>query len=103
MISSDRPKSVESLATIASVSSPTKHTSSQYDPSGRFPHRPRYDSRRSSTASSINGGVGGALDSSLHHGSITEAGHNGLLFLLLGLVCKVASKAMLIFYLNFFI
>ncbi|KAG5291556.1 vacuolar sorting-associated protein [Histoplasma ohiense] len=82
MISSDRPKSVENLTTIASVSSPTKHTSSQYDPSGRFPHRPRYDSRRSSTASSINGGVGGALDSSLHHGSITEAGHNAISTLL---------------------
>ncbi|KLJ11101.1 hypothetical protein EMPG_13621 [Blastomyces silverae] len=76
MTSPDRRKSVESLASIASVASSTQFSSSQYDPSSRFPHRPRYDSRRSSTASSITGGIGGALDSSLHHGSIAEAGHN---------------------------
>ncbi|EQL32326.1 hypothetical protein BDFG_05459 [Blastomyces dermatitidis ATCC 26199] len=82
MASPDRRKSVESLASIASVSSSTRLSSSQYDPSSRFPHRPRYDSRRSSTASSITGGIGGALDSSLHHGSIAEAGHNAISTLL---------------------
>ncbi|KKZ61202.1 hypothetical protein EMCG_04157 [[Emmonsia] crescens] len=76
MTSPDRRKSVESLASLSSVSSATQLSSSQYDPGSRFPHRPRYDSRRSSTASSITGGIGGALDSSLHHGSIAEAGHN---------------------------
>ncbi|PGH09844.1 hypothetical protein GX51_00531 [Blastomyces parvus] len=82
MTSPDRRKSVESLASVASIASSTQLSSSQYDPSSRFPHRPRYDSRRSSTASSITGGIGGALDSSLHHGSIAEAGHNAISTLL---------------------
>ncbi|OJD28334.1 hypothetical protein ACJ73_00259 [Blastomyces percursus] len=82
MTSPDRRKSVESLASIRSVTSSTQLSSSQYDPSSRFPHRPRYDSRRSSITSSITGGIGGALDSSLHHGPIAEAGHNAISTLL---------------------
>ncbi|OJD16000.1 hypothetical protein AJ78_03792 [Emergomyces pasteurianus Ep9510] len=82
MNSPNRRKSVESLASLSSVSSATQLSSSQYDQGSRFPHRPRYDSRRSSTASSITAGIGGALDSSFHHGSIAEAGHNAISTLL---------------------
>ncbi|KAK2732870.1 hypothetical protein FQN55_003877 [Onygenales sp. PD_40] len=81
MTSPDRRKSVESLASLSSVSSTPQLSFSHYDP-GRFPHRPRYDSRRSSTSSSITTGIGGALDSSLYHGSIAEAGQNAISTLL---------------------
>ncbi|PGH00766.1 hypothetical protein AJ79_08104 [Helicocarpus griseus UAMH5409] len=81
MTSPDRRKSVESLASLSSVSSAAQLSSGPYDP-GRFPHRPRYDSRRSSTASSITTGIGGVLDSSLPHGSVAESGQNAISTLL---------------------
>ncbi|ODH25769.1 hypothetical protein ACO22_05072 [Paracoccidioides brasiliensis] len=81
MTSSDKRKSVESLASLSSVSLAIQPSSSSpYDP-GRLPQRLRYNSRRSSTASSITG-IGSVLDTSLHHGWIAEAGRNAISTLL---------------------
>ncbi|KAL2001344.1 hypothetical protein VTN02DRAFT_1861 [Thermoascus thermophilus] len=80
MSSASPRKSVDSLASAASTPSISQYSFAQHE-SPRVPPSHRYASRRGSTASSILS-IGGALDTSQHHGSIAEAGQNAISTLL---------------------
>lgn len=75
MSSASPRKSVDSLASAASIPSLSQRSFTQHE-SPKIPPSQRHASRRGSTASSFVS-IGGVLDTSQHHGSIAEAGQNG--------------------------
>ncbi|OQD74424.1 hypothetical protein PENDEC_c011G03037 [Penicillium decumbens] len=79
MTPSSPRKSIDSLASVASTPSISFYSTPQLE-SPRVPPQ-RYPLRRGSTASSIVS-IGGALDTSHHHGSIAESGQNAISTLL---------------------
>ncbi|KAJ5664920.1 uncharacterized protein N7477_007368 [Penicillium maclennaniae] len=79
MAPSSPRKSIDSLASGASTPSISFYSSPQLE-SPRVPPQ-RYPLRRGSTASSIVS-IGGALDTSHHHGPIAESGQNAISTLL---------------------
>ncbi|KAJ5669876.1 Vacuolar protein sorting-associated protein 54 [Penicillium macrosclerotiorum] len=80
MASTSPRKSIDSLASGVSTPSLSHYSTTQLESSPRVPPQ-RYPLRRGSTASSIVS-IGGILDTSQHHGSITESGQNAISTLL---------------------